>query len=694
MVVVFANRLTLDDLKSGALREFSNASQTALLAPSYSGPRTQASVMNSLAASARVRGTAEFSLILDVGEPFEVGTAGEAYTRRTGQAAPERGLVHLGIGQQISANRTGSVFEQLFLLGDELQKAEVPVSVFGDSDTPGTPRRIGASLFVGTDGIIYGMGKSWSDFLELPTAAGGKITHLAGAFHPAAETLRTGQLFLLEFGDLERIEIYRGSFTPEAYKDARRKAVDRLGRWLTALRHAEPHGVIVLISPQPPPSDKGRWDTLGLIIWNENGLSGNSLTSNTTRTRGLVAGVDFAPAVLAHFGQKPSSGMTGYRFETITLTGRNEALGFLQANTQRQVRYEFLILSILGGVAAGTGILSALYLVKREKYQHLRLIVLGLLTTTAWMPALLLAPLGKPAWVFLPVAGLLVSLGIVFTFLRKPDSLNPFLPVELAYGFLLTGLALSAFGFIDAVAMSVFSSFQMNGFRYYGMSNEYMSCLVGAAATIACFPRFVNMRPVWLGLWFTGWIFILGLPFLGANAGGAITATATFGLLWCALTNRSVGTVSAAGWTLGGVLLVFVFAGLDALVSGGAPSHFGAAIRSADSVSPLILFEIIERKLVMNVSVWARPETRVALVIAGTMLAVWWGFREQLAERISLDIRQRRCAAAIAIGALVSLLFNDSGISNAGLILCYLAMWLTWNAVASSDESAGLHYRE
>ena len=688
MVLVFVNRLTLEDLNSGPLREFTGASQAALLAPSYSGPRTQASVMNSLAASVRLRGTEEYSLVLDVTEPFEEGTAGEAFQRRTGLAAPAEGLVHLGVGQQINANRTGSAFDQLFSLGEALTESAIPVQVFGDADTPNTPRRMGASLLVDGNGIVRGLGKSVHDSLEAPTEAGGKITHLANAYNPALQSLRANQLFLLDYGDLERIEVYRGSFTPPAYINARKRALDRLGRWLIALRQAEPEGVILLVSPQPPHSEKGRWDSLGIVVWNGQPEDGNILVSNTTRTNGLVAGIDIAPSILGHLGVSPPSSMTGYKFRAVSVKDKDKTLGFLQTNTRRQAHFEFLVLSILGGSAAATGIISALYLVKREKYSHLRLLVMGLLTLTAWLPAILLAPLGKPAWLWLPCAGLVVSLTLTFHLYKNPMESRRFLPIELAYGFLLFGLALSAFRLSDAVIMSVFSSFQMNGFRYYGMSNEYMSCLVGAAATIACWMRLRGLGSLLLGVWFSFWILVLGLPFLGANAGGAITGTATFGLVWRALTGRSVNLWPAAGLTLAGILLVFAFAALDAFVAGGAPTHFGAAIKSADSVSPLVLVEIIERKLVMNVSMWARPETRIALIIAGSMLTVWWIFRDQLAERIKLDTLQRRAATGIAIGAIVSLLFNDSGFSNAGLILCYLAMWLTWDAVTRMDSVA------
>jgi hypothetical protein len=225
---------------------------------------------------------------------------------------------------------------------------------------------------------------------------------------------------------------------------------------------------------------------------------------------------------------------------------------------------------------------------------------------------------------------------------------------------------------------SLLCSDAVSGLRYYGIGNEYLGPLL-ASALSGLFglldDRGVRFPPdktgrevrllialVWMGV-----MVVLGWPGWGANAGSLACTGAGFGIGIALLCGRRV-TVGLAAACIGfGLALAFGFGIVDAAHSGGASSHFGAALQaSAGGRGPGYLAEIVVRKIGMNLRLLAAPPfwllaAMALLPIAAGNAVVGEPLRRALARR-PWSTQGMKATLATLIAAL---LFKDSGVITA-----------------------------
>jgi hypothetical protein len=294
----------------------------------------------------------------------------------------------------------------------------------------------------------------------------------------------------------------------------------------------------------------------------------------------------------------------------------------------------------------------------------------------------------------------------------------------------VTTMALLLDGVLGAEGMkrSVLGYDPMIGARYYGMGNEYMGVVVGAAtlafvavmehrrrrdafrprpaepaalpaaasapapakappplsraATFARRRRSAGLAAAVAAAAFGAVALYLAAPRLGTNAGGAITAAVAFGLAWLRSFARG------AFRRLGPLPLALVCAGLVAaalaalwLLNAAVPadasrqSHIGRAMALLGDGRTDLIAATIVRKLQMNahligVSVWTKVLAAGLLVMAVAVLRPRGAFRRWEA----LYPHYMSGFIAIAVGAVAALAFNDSGIVAAATMIVYAAV--------------------
>ena len=154
----------------------------------------------------------------DVAEAVGSDRAGPVFTRRTGRPAAS-GLVHLGIGETVGANRDSVFGAEVGALGDALGAAGFNRAVIanGDgsdtatADSPSTRRhRDAVAALMGRDGTVPA-GEVGNELLTLDAAApfGVRLDQdrVAMSF---AEQWRDKSVVLVEASDLVRADAYRG----------------------------------------------------------------------------------------------------------------------------------------------------------------------------------------------------------------------------------------------------------------------------------------------------------------------------------------------------------------------------------------------------------------------------------------------------------------------------------------------------
>ena len=227
------------------------------------------------------------------------------------------------------------------------------------------------------------------------------------------------------------------------------------------------------------------------------------------------------------------------------------------------------------------------------------------------------------------------------------------------------------------------------GARYYGIGNEYMGVLVGAAVLL-----YGALRQS--GRWsarMLGWCGVAGgvvltaffaSPLLGTNTGGALTMAATVAL--CVAAEKRLRIVPALGLlagALGGAVALLFLLNQTA----AHPSHIGAATHQVLAGGMQEALRIMARKSDMFVRLFTSS-------IWPTVLLALLGWFASYAHRSRGRTHGalRTVIGSLAGGAVVGLCTNDSGVVVVAMMMIFsllptLLIWLEEEAAVIEQWS-------
>jgi hypothetical protein len=343
----------------------------------------------------------------------------------------------------------------------------------------------------------------------------------------------------------------------------------------------------------------------------------SAITSPSTRTLGLVTVAD-----LTGEGRSPEFVRGGWR--------QIRALGdWFEATEEAKVP-----VLVLWGSLAGLGLALGIVALRMPKLTQAARS--ALLVATAGTLALLPAGLAPSAAAQLAMFFFATLVIAAFSRLVKRTSAV----TDILQLFVVLIVLDMSFGW-GMVAHSALSGYYDSGIRFYGIGNEYMGLLIGAAL--------MSVPKKWLGWVGLGITLLLGLPMLGANAGGAMAASVAF-----------FPPLKSRRWRiLLPFLVVAALAVLDRLQPGVVQSHIGQAAGKGASAWG----EIILRKLAMNARLTVAGPTLIAIVAVG--IGGWQ--LKKLFGRLDEELKSRVIQALWGAGAAIA--FNDSGTIAALLLL-------------------------
>ena len=422
-------------------------------------------------------------------------------------------------------------------------------------------------------------------------------------------------------------------------------------------------GTLYLVVPTPPLLPDGSWNSLTPFFTKGPNRQPGTLRSDTTQTDGLIAARDLAPTILSQFAVPQPMQMTG-----AAITSARGSLSSLQ-RMDRLVRLNqeaqntiFWTIGLGAGVIVFGGL--GIYLTGRSAGSSGEIARYGLRILASWTLALLLVPLADPQTVrvyLLEIAGLTALLALIPT--------PPLL-------FTLTAIVLVIDGFTGTrlVSNSALSEYALSGIRFYGIGNEYMGVLIGGAL-LAVLPRLNWGRGI-IVFWFALVIFVLSFPAFGAKAGGAVTATATFTVAYLRLAGREVNWKHLLGSVVAGFALVFVWAILGHFLH-LRRTHLETAAGALGEGRFGYIAGVALRKIGLAARVAIHPGTILGLLGFGLIAAMGRKlFRREVTEYLAAYSRFAAIWWAGLWGCCVAVLFNDSGIVAAILILQCLVLTL------------------
>lgn len=570
----------------------------------------------------------------------------------------------LGAGDAV---RVGDVSQGL--LARTLARAHVPALRLGNADSDDAGNCNPAALLLPAPADASPQDGTRLD----PTAPGGRRTDPARLWQATQAALVAHDLVVVHDGDFLRVERTRGSLLPAAYCQHRVRALRSLDAALApmlAYVDAHAHVTLLLIVPTAPFVGT-TWNSLTpCFCYAPAAPAAPIMQSATTQTWGLVAARDVAPTILALLHVPAPLQMTGAAMEAAAILPPHAALARLRRlDTETQLNQDaqspfFWTTGALGGLVLLLGIGLAFGNAGQPSARLRRAARFGLRALSALPLALLLAPLVRvhtlPA-LYATVAALTALLALLPT----PAILLSVTALVLI-GDGVTGTAL--------VSQSLLSVYALSGIRFYGIGNEYMGVLLAGALTLAGSASFAR-RPRWPRLLlFALVVVVLSFPSFGAKAGGAVTATATFWVAWRALHGKLVTWRHVAA----GLAMGFAVVLLWGILGHWLPvrrTHIGTATAALTQARFGYIAGVALRKLGLAVRVALHPGTIAGLL--GLALAGVLARRVPAARFADLHARFPRFAAlwlAGLWGSLVCVLFNDSGIVAAILLLTSLAL--------------------
>ncbi len=553
------------------------------------------------------------------------------------------------------------------LLGQLLIGSGFVVEAFGNADDrfgPNAPGLLAAMDLGGAaDGEIHGLVR------PLPASLGAFRTDYGRLGSRLQGRTRDGSpvadLAVLDLGDTLRIDEESRYAAPGLAAEQRKASLASAGRFVRAIvSGVDAETMVVLVAPSPSEDMRDAGDVVTPIVVARGPAASlfpavgdpRGLTSDSTRVEGLVLSEDVAPTLLEFFAVSQPDEMTG---AVIRPSGEAPFALHRRHLDHRRIRIPVQATIPLVGLAA-TIAAAAIAIVRRRVTMRVLGIAGAVATCAMAIPLGLLVAGLAPRLIYaqvLPMALLtIIGVGLVAWTVRGDD---PSRPVRIVAA--VTGVALIVDGFLGwpASKTSLAGATVFEG-RTYGVRNLWLGPLLAGMVLVG--SRLRARRALALGIAVAAFI---GFPGLGADAGGFVTMFASAWLLYFWLDRGGVGwreaAITGAATTAAVVLLLILDGALNP-----TPTHAGRFAERVASDGFGTFFRVAVERLRLSLAT-------INAIPTAWLIVVWHVVAARLAPRVRGPVGDafdrargyREAMWVLAVGALIAIVANDTGISSA-----------------------------
>ncbi|SNS32699.1 hypothetical protein SAMN05446037_10083 [Anaerovirgula multivorans] len=672
VVMVIINRVDFYDLYNmPQMKSIIDQSSIALMNTRASGRNSEFKSYATLGWGTRAEAAQNTSTFFRLEEE----TTG-IYERRTGDLFEEEGIVNININLLIQQNLRGEYGAFPGILGDLLRKHNYRTAIIGNSDIENEKSRAIGLIAMDSRGYIDDGNVSEELIEEDNYSPYGIKTNYSQLLNSSIEVYPKGDLILIETGDTNRLDRYKDNLSTSLYQHHKNNILSNIDDFVgNLLNHIDINETLLMfVTPYPSDYAAAAGERLTPVIIYDGGLNQGLLWSSTTRRPGIIGNVDIAPTILSYFHIEPTN-MIGRKLTSIPREDAINHIHYLNkrvVNTSLQryrILYSFAIFQMLASVIA----LLAIVFKKRIHKKWNTPISLVLLSTIVAPFTLLILPL---LGIMSLLANYLLLIGITGGFvcslyaLGRKNSLNM---IMYASFLIMIGLIVDIILGQNLIKNSILGYDPIIGARYYGIGNEYMGVLIGSALifTTTLIERF-KLNKYFIILIYIFTIAIIALPTLGANVGGTITAVVAFLFTSIRLLGMKINSKKLIYIFLSMVMVIAVIAFIDLFIMENQ-THLANALQQIVEKGPVAIYEIIARKISMNirvmgVTVWSRV-LLIALAILGVLFYRPVGVIKSLANdypNIAIGW------SGIILGCVISFAVNDSGVVAAATTIIFL----------------------
>jgi hypothetical protein len=422
-------------------------------------------------------------------------------------------------------------------------------------------------------------------------------------------------------------------------------------RALDSLLAARKPGELVIAVQSPPEIDS--LQPLPIAVAGP-GTGGHGITSDTTRTRGVIAGIDLLPTILRHLGRPIPGAVAG---QPIELDERRSA-GDLEALRTRYSHIAPRRVRALAGLLTAWALLVAGLAAAGGRAGVRRGLRWGALAFV-WAPAVVLLPSAlDPRSAIVETAIVVVgafALAVV-TDRLLPWPRGPLAPAAAALAAYTADLAAGT----HLINLSLLGPNPRSGARFFGIGNELEPALpillfVGLAAAYGGRPRSRGMGAAFAGLGAVLAV-VVGSGYLGADVGGVFTVSAGAAVAVVVVRPRGVTWGALAVAALVPVAAVALLALLDLVT--GASSHFTRSVLKAEGGATFT--EVVARRYDFALQALGRGLMPLITLAAVLAVAAGFAYRDRLYGRLPGPAWRGALAGGLAAG-IAGALTNDSG---------------------------------
>ena len=611
------------------------------------------------------------------------------YKRRTGKEL-DNGIINLDINKIIRQNNDGEYGATPGILGESLTKNGLKLALIGNSDFNAIEYNPAGFIAMDNDGYIENGETSSSILEEDPLSPYGIKSNYEEMLKLFTGYYGNADLIVVETGDTYRLEKYRDNLNDESYSHHKELILKDIDDFVYNILHNInlDNTQIMVVAPFASDTYSAQGDRLTPVIHYGKNVNSGVLTSATTRRDGVIGNVDIAPTILNYFNIVPSQ-MIGNILKSVDLnsnynyiTELNEKIVSTSVHRYR-VLYSFAIFQMLISVLTVVVILLA----KKYKLNLIKRILAFLLLSALAFPFVLLILTLFGAMEILSIYLLIILITVVLISLCYLFGKgNPLKYIIFITGIVMASLVLDLIFGQNLIRGSIFGYDPIIGARYYGLGNEYMGILIGAtlifaASLLDCYRfNYKYTIPIFIIV-----LLAIGFPIWGANVGGTITASAVFVFAIMRMSNMKIG-LRKIGFIMFSVLITLTIIALVDMFLSENKSHLAGAINQILDEGPVVVFQIIRRKIAMNlrimrVTVWSR-----VLLIAMAILAILFYHPIGILKKLNQEYPNTMIGlGCIVLGSIVAFLVNDSGIVAAATIMMFLSTTILY-LILSSDK--------
>lgn len=673
--LVIANRLSLKDIyKMENLTNIIEDGSIGLMntrgLSGYTGSEGYATINASSKTYANVSSSSFYNLddeIIDI------------IQRRTGEKYEDYEVANIDNYKLLSLNSKNAYNSYIGALGDNLHRSGLKTAVLGNSDT--------ADSFIRTSGLIAMDSRGLIDYGNVDLITEENVDYPFGIktdydkiLSEVDDLKQDASLIVIETGDLNRLSSYSKNLPYNNYIYHRVKILQDIDSFIGKLFNKiyNDNSMLMIVSPNSPDSRIDSSKLSPLIIWEKTNFKG-ILTSGTTRRKGIVANLDIAPTITEYLDADTQN----FIGQTIFSNDSTNSLAFLdklnmRINVISKNRSPFLSMYSISVILT---LIITVILITFDGINNKKINIV----LTFWLLLMLTIPLTfillSLIKIYTKATLILTFIGITLAILLISYLIKPKYRMFIILVSTLIVLSIDIILGGNLIKYSLLGYDPIIGARYFGIGNEFVGVFLAVMVlSIVYFLDKIKACKI-ITLFTFGLVILIAHPNLGANVGGTISVFFATLVLLILTFEMNISFKKIMFIIISIAILIVIMGTLDIIINPN-PTHLGKTLAMVIENGPDYLFDVILRKLQMNIKLIGNSLWSKVLIICVISLTIVIKFFESTLRKI-FDNNRYLCAGLTAtlVGSMVGLLVNDSGVLLAAISCIYTVMVLLYELI-------------